>query len=104
MGRFALAISLLLSTVSFVRGQAPSAGACGPTSVPNVPTIFVSGCWGLDVSDVDMVIGKSILTRSRVVHMWSPAIWDQVQLAVMTIVVCCYYLMISRGVKRYNRL
>ena len=37
-------------------------------------------------------------------HMWSPAIWDQVQLAVMTIVVCCYYLMISRGVKRYNRL
>ena len=37
MGRFALGISLLLSTVSFVLGQAPSAGACGPTSVPNVP-------------------------------------------------------------------
>ena len=37
MGRFALAISILLSTVSFVRGQGPSAGACGPTSVPNIP-------------------------------------------------------------------
>ena len=37
MGHSALAFSVLLCTVAFVRGGAPSAGACGPISVPNVP-------------------------------------------------------------------
>ena len=44
MRRFITVISLLLlSAVSFTQGEAPSAGACGPTSVANVPgTLFSS--------------------------------------------------------------
>ena len=37
MQQFALAASVLLITIFFVYGNVPSAGACGPTSVANVP-------------------------------------------------------------------
>ena len=42
MRRFITAVLLLLlSTVSVTQGKDPSAGACGPTSVANVPgTLF----------------------------------------------------------------
>ena len=43
---FTIVSLLLLSAVSFTQGKAPSAGACGPTSVANVPGTLFCFCNG----------------------------------------------------------
>ena len=66
MRRLFLSAAVLATTLSLARGGAPSAGNCGPTSVPGVP-----GCWGTPVSPLHRPsVQIIILTMNRRVHMF----------------------------------
>ena len=65
MRRLSLIAAMLATTLSLARGGAPSAGNCGPTSIPGVP-----GCWGTPVSPVHRPSPQiMILTMNRHAHM-----------------------------------
>lgn len=61
-----LIIATVLSTIIyFAHGQDPSAGSCGPTSIPNVP-----GCWGTPVGhSLSLDLIEMTLTMIRDAHM-----------------------------------
>jgi len=51
-------LAVLEAIYSSARASAPSAGDCGPTSIPNVP-----GCWGTEVQQsILKAHGNNILT------------------------------------------